>query len=223
MDVDLAAYVRRAAREQPDLADPKALVPFVMAEIQGQERELLERLLPREIAAILRRRNLAPDATTEERWDDFLEERLSTKEGYIFVKEASSTDMDNAALRRRSFAGNHDRRARRFAEVAISMRTGNAPTVAALSPEVGQALLRQLEERHALVRRQRLSEQRRAQGLEAAQAERARLQEQWEQGATPLLTFLHSHRQGLLDAIADTLTRIEAGEKTDTILEEYAR
>jgi len=38
-----------------------------------------------------------------------------------------------------------------------------------------------------------------------------------------LLTFLHSHRQGLLDAIADTLTRIEAGEKTDTILEEYAR
>jgi hypothetical protein len=29
---ELAAFVRRAAQEQPDLADPKALVPFVMKE-----------------------------------------------------------------------------------------------------------------------------------------------------------------------------------------------
>jgi hypothetical protein len=145
--LSVAKIVRRVAQEHQAIADPKALAPFVMEALRGEEEAALERLLPAYVATVLRRR----PAAEGQAWESFLEERIPTAEGYVFGRDATAPVLRDGAERRRSFAGRLDRRAVQYDATADAMDAEHAVTAGALST-LGQSIASLAADLHDLSR-----------------------------------------------------------------------
>jgi hypothetical protein len=152
----VAELIREVAHAHGDIASPKALAPFVLDALRGQEAQVLERLLPAYIGSLLRRRT--PGDGHE--WEDFLVERISTDHGVVFGREATSDDLHRGAERRRTFAGRLDQRALQYDGIADAMTAEHVSRAGDLSA-VGQSAAH-LRTQLAILRLERRRNEKRA-------------------------------------------------------------
>lgn len=214
----LAEIVRRAAAEHPDEADPRSLVPFVREQIEGREHEILDKLLPSAVAAVLRRREGGGDA-----WLALLEERMPTPEGYKFVRDGTADDLDAAAERRRRFGGNLDRRARLYGDLAKRVRDGGATVVADLRESQAVDLLVGLEQEIIRTRRERMTVTARSRALASALRLRDDLRGQLESGETPRILHYRAMLEYLATSSAALLEGIARGDRAEELLSDYGK
>lgn len=201
-DVSFAEVARRVAAANPDVASYKQLADEMLREVEGYEVDLLAKLLPGYMRAILSRRSKG--GSDEEVWESFLAERIPSRtRGTIFMREATSDDLEDAITRRKKFAGNLDRRALQMQQVQQSMVEHKVEVVSQL-PNSAHAL-RDVETRLREVRAERLKVEgygKAVQGLERTKS----LLEAWiAEGDTPVLQRLRAHREHLTKLVSDQL------------------
>lgn len=137
--VQLAALVRRTAHAHPDIAAPAQLSELVLDAIPvGQERQLLQRLLPSYVASVVRRAEGTPaaDVDPERAWAGMLQDRVPTAEGYRFLRDCDADDIAAGAERRRRLAENYAARAQVYDVIADQIRTTGASSAGELDADV---------------------------------------------------------------------------------------
>ena len=138
-----AEIVRQVAGSNPEIAGYRDIAELVLDRIRGGEADLLGRLLPGYVRAVLSR---GVGGSADDEWESFLDERLATSQrGTIFMRDANAEEVDEAAERRFRFAGNLDGRGKKFQAVAKALRENSVVNVGGLSPIVGGKTLRDLE------------------------------------------------------------------------------
>lgn len=201
-DPTYASLVRQIAKENPDTSDYSALSDVMMDVIVGQERELLAKLLPGYMRAVLSRRNVSN--SDEEAWEAFLDERLSTNQrGTIFVRDATAEELEAAADRRFKFAGNLDRRGKQYKSVANRMAQEGADKTKDLSRAAGVDVVKELSLQLALEHTMRLRAEGRAKTLASLYRARDSLLLWIERGESPTISYLEQHRDALIKQIQD--------------------
>lgn len=194
-----ADVARRVAKSHPDIADYHVLAQSMLAEIKGQEYDLLEKLLPGYIRAVLSRKG--PADSDEAVWESFLGERIATKDrGTVFVRDATPEEVEAGAERRRRFAGNLDKRAAAFDAVAAKARAAGNVVIGDLAD--GVQTLRDLEATLALETTRRARAERRARTLNSLRACRDLLLQWRDAGESPSLLSLRARRAELQDRLA---------------------
>src|SRR5262245_15522766 len=193
-DVSFSAIARRVANANPDVASYRALADEMLHEVEGYETELLAKLLPGYIRAVLSRR--AQVGTDEEIWQAFLSERMPTRDrGTIFTRDATKTEVRDAVERRRRFAGNLDRRAFQLERVAEQMEVEGARTVAAVKNTTD--LLAIAEHRLLQIHAERATAEKRARSLLGLQRSKEMVEGWIAARDTPVLQALRSQRDHL--------------------------
>ena len=208
---------RRVAAANPDVASYQQLADEMLREVEGYEVDLLAKLLPGYMRAILSRRSKG--GTDEEVWESFLAERIpSRNRGTIFMREATRDDLDDAIARRRKFAGNLDRRALQMQQVQQSMVEHKVEVVAQL-PNSAHAL-RDVETRLREVRAERLKTEGYAKAVHGLERTKALLESWIADGDTPVLQRLRAHRAHLTTLVSDQLLANRRAEIRRELLEE---
>jgi len=198
---EYAKMVRRIAEGNHDVSDYRELSEQMMDELAGNERELLARLLPGYMRAVLTRK---PRGTDESVWDDFLNERLfTTGRGTIFVKDATVPEINAAAERRERLAGNVDKRGKQFRKVAHAMVETGSRTVSDVPAEMGVQALHDLHIQIAVEKNRRIKSEARARNLSAVEKALVTAESWIEQKATPTVLGLRKRRDEIRQAIRD--------------------
>jgi hypothetical protein len=218
--VSASALVRRIASEHPDIADPKALVPFMMDELTGLEQEVLRRLLPSYISSVLRRAQTSQGDEQDE-WTVFLGERVPTKDGTKFVRDATANDLDEGAKRRERFAGALDGRALKFSAAAREIRNAGVETAGDLPVDTAVDMLRSLKSKQLSLRKRRLGATARAKQITVLRQAVENLESIVASGESPTVPMLRGYRDDLLQQMSNLLHKIEQGRRTDTLAAKY--
>ena len=216
--MEYAEIVRRIAADNPTVADYKTLSSEMLDEIAGHERDLLARLLPGYMRAVLSRRTKTGD---EQTWEDFLTERIATESrGTIFVADATGAELDRAAERRERFAGNLDRKAVRLRRVSKAMLEQQSETVRALPATIGAEALHDVEKAIALTKSRRAKAESQAKTI--ASLERClEVVNGWIiERATPTVTALRERRAQLDEIIWQETKSQRQAAIYDELLEE---
>lgn len=215
-----AEIARKVAEEHPDVADYNRLSDEMMSQITGQERDLLRRLLPSYMRAVLTRSAKGGD---EKDWDDFLTERLATPgRGTIFIADATADEMQAAVKRRESFSGNLDRAARRLQRIEKAMREAGATTVKDLSADEGSSVLHGIDTAIALERSRRMKNESIARTADSLRKAIALVQSWLDARETPTLATLRKTRSELDDTFEEAVYRSRHQQIIAEILEEMA-
>lgn len=213
----VAALIRQVAETHGDIADPRDLVPLVMAEAAGYEKELLAAALPQYVSAVLRRAR-RHHAAAEPAWATFLDERIPTEDGYVFGRDADPASLDAGAERRFRFAGNLDRRGQQWRAISTAMQQAGVTRAGDLPQESGVDAIASLESDLATIKHIRLREQRKVNELDALRRARDILLTWIEAHDSPALHALRVMRTELQQRRDELRDAIERGQRTDEIL-----
>lgn len=211
--------VRQVAAEHSDEPDYRALSEHVLKAIEGEEKDLLRKLLPNYMKSILTRRQGAE--WSEDVWERALNERLPSVSGeYVFVRDASADDIAKAAAERRRFSGNLDHRAAHLEGVVREMRSQNVATVGALDVgKVGESL-DALDRQLYAEKLRRVKATNRARVLGVLLDIRARVLHELESGEYTLVLMLEARRDALVQRIELAKMAKRKGEIADETFKE---
>lgn len=208
---------RRVAAANPDVASYQQLADEMLREVEGYEVDLLAKLLPGYMRAILSRRSKG--GSDEEVWESFLAERIPSRDrGTIFMRDATNDDLEDAIARRRKFAGNLDRRALQMQQVQQSMVEHKVAVVAQL-PNSAHAL-RDVETRLSEVRAERLKVEGHGKAIHGLERTKILLESWLSEGDTPVLQRLRAQHAHLMKLVSDQLLVNRRAEIRRELLEE---